>query len=245
MLRGKVHAIERYISRTNKGSSTFYRPIISYTFNGESIWFRGSMGSGTPLWKIGEPVELYSLDKGPEYVKMARKNQWIFPIIFGLIGLGLIIFYSYKDHSSMFFYFSIIGDVSFFLFIYLFLKRKGLLEGIFDSFLKSHLETEESLKDREIFFENVTLDKEMRKNEKVAFYISLTALAGCYYGAIRFWEFSSQKSKDYFWHLLNNFSGFNEIELYLKDEKFIGFLAFLFFSLMLTYSIFYQLKNRR
>lgn len=244
-LSAKVHAIEKYLSRTRKGSSTFYHPILEYSFNGENVLFCSSIGSGTPTWEIGEKIDVYSLDKGPEYVKIANRNQWVFPSIFGLVGLGLMIFFILQEQSLTFLLFSVLSDIGIFFLLYLYIKKKSPLDKVFDSLLTSKIETSETLKDRDIYFEKKVFDKEMSKYEGVTIIVTSVITSACYFAMAYFWNISKKGSQEYFWKVVSSFTDFKDFQNYTNDKAFLGFLIMLFFSLTLSYSLAYQLKNRR
>ncbi|MFT6068104.1 MAG: hypothetical protein ACJAT2_002351 [Bacteriovoracaceae bacterium] len=244
-LPGRIHAIERYQSRTNRRTSTFYRPLIQYAFNGENYVFTSSFGTGDNRWKIGQRVEVYSLDNGPEYVRLKAKIHFYFPLIFFIFGLCGSAYYFYHHHSFIILSVYALGMMLVPFGFYHFLKSKNLVEEFIESLLKNKIEDEESLKGREIFFEKALLEKHTQKNDKAAFIVTLVFAIAISTGLHFSWEKTKDTSKEFIYGLTSDFNSIQEIKNYMNDKNLVLSMILAFFSAMLIYSLIYQVLRKK
>ena len=245
ILPGRIHAIERYQSRQNRKTSTFYRPLVEYAFKGESYVFTSNFGSSDIGWSLGQKVQVYSLDKGPEYVRLKAKIHFLFPLIFFIFGLAGSTYYFYHHHSNL-----IIGAYATAMmlapvFAYQYLKSKNLVDKFFEALLKNKIETPESLKEREIFFDKASLNEHSEKNHKVAFLLTLFIAIGTSTGLHFAWEKTKLSSKEFIYGLTEDFSRVEEIKNYMNDKNLVLSLILAFFTSMLLYSLLYQVISKK
>lgn len=240
-LKATVVGIESYKSRhNNKSTSTMYRPIIKYYFQGSKCLFTASYSSSDIHHTIGDKVKVLSLNKGPEYVKLKTKAQWLFPVTFFLFGLGgsLGFFYLNPNKNVLMIYiiFLLLIPVAFFQI----LKSKGFLDQFIDSILKTKLEDDESLKERNIFFDKSDLDKKITSFRKSGIIITIIFFFASNVGLYYSWLYSKLSSKEYFMKIIKDYELLNDLKLYIHDKNFFLFLILLFFTIVLAYSLIYQ-----
>lgn len=248
-LPAKIVGVEKYTSyEQRRKSGTFYRPIVEYFFNGEAYRFTSGFGSNTSMWSIGQKVFVQSLPEGPEYVKLVGKASWIFIVVFGLFGIGGLYFYYSTNGVNPLSLFLTSGELLIFVALYFKLKSENLWSKIVDSAFKNELETEESLKGREIFWQQSLLDKEIRKYQKAGLYMTLLFFAGLSYGM--FFMFGEMKGSSR--ELIEQFQFskeyFETVFKILKkgnDGPFLGFWIMGGFNLLMIYSLLFQFKNKR
>ncbi|MCP4912429.1 MAG: hypothetical protein GY909_04865 [Oligoflexia bacterium] len=250
-LPAKVYAIEKYISKTrsrnSSSSSVFYRPIIQYNFQGNEVLFQTSYGSSQVHHEIGQRVKVLSLNKGEEYVRLKGKIAIIFPLIFIVIGLGLLTFFFLQKHSLNFIILSVSLSLTGPLILYFQLKRKNLFDQMIDHALKTKVLTDDDLAKKTIFKSNAELNKELNKNFKIGFIMTLIFLAPCLYGVNYFYSKTKPENIEKIKIFFSDFSQwkiFQTIDIN-RDKEFLGFLILSFFSLMLIYSLIFQVKNRK
>lgn len=244
-LPGRIHAIERYQSRQNRKTSTYYRPLIEYAFKGENYVFTSNFGSSDIGWNIGQKVQVYSLDKGPEYVRLKAKIHYLFPLIFFIFGFAGSAFYFYHHHSSLIIGVYATAMILAPIFAYQYLKSKNLVEKFIQELLKNKIETPKSLEEREIFFDKASLSEHAEKNHKVAFFITLFFATGTSTALHFTWAKTKQSSKDFIYSLAEDLSRVEEIKNYMNDKSLAVSLVLAFFTSMLLYSLLYQVITKK
>ena len=173
---------------------------MEYAFKGENYWFR-SFGASNALakFKIGQKVSVLSLKEGPEYVMLKEGITKIMAFVFGVLGLSLLALgcskfgeISFDEPSKVLFnFFPLIFIVPTFLTIGLkmraYSKKHPELMG--KMMLKSAtLETKESLKDRDVYYTQSEVDKQVSKNANVGVLISIVFFLGAFMGAQYCWN---------------------------------------------------------
>ncbi len=244
-LPGRVHAIERYHSRTNRRTSTYYRPLIEYAFKGKNYIFPSSFGTGDIGWSIGQRVQVYSLDTGPEYVRLKSKVHFLFPLIFLIVGLAGSSYYFFNHHStfilSLYAAVMILAPIAF----YQFLKSKNLIDKIIEGFLKNKIEDAETMKGREIYFEKALLNQLTQKNQKVAFIITLVLAIGSSTALHFSWGKASNRSKEFIYGLSSEWARLEEIKSYMNDKNLVLSMVLGFFTAMFIYSLIFQVLKKK
>lgn len=244
-LPATIYGIERYQSRSNRKTSTYYRPLIKYSFKGKNYIFSSTFGSNEIRFRVGEKVKVYSLDIGPEYVRLKSKVQWLFPLIFFILGFIGSAIYFYKNPSTAFLAIFILFLTSLPFVSIQILKAKGLLDKFNKSALKVKLEDKESMNGREIFIEKKDLNQHIKKNRFVAFIITLIfSLASS--TALHFsWKETKEGSKEYFFELIKNYELYTEMEVYIKDKNFLLSIILMLFTALLIYSLIFQVLRKK
>jgi len=261
-LFGRVVAIEKRVSKTNYSGRTrvsvVYSPIVEYAFKGENYWFR-SYGASNALakFRIGQKVGVLSLKDGPEYVMLKEGITKIMAFIFGILGLILLgIGLSKLGEVSLDTPFEILFNLAPLIFIVptfitigfkmrAYSKKHPELMG--KMMLKSAtLETKESLKDREVYFTQSEVDKQVSKNADVGVLISMIFFFGAFMGAQYCWNKLGSGVKEQLISMVEDFSRYNEfIGLINKSNPMvIGFLFSSVMALFGLYGLIISLKQR-
>lgn len=261
-LSGRVVAIEKRVSKTNYSGqrrvSVVYSPIVEYAFKGENYWFR-SFGASNALakFKIGQKVSVLSLKEGPEYVMLKEGITKIMAFVFGILGLSLLALgcskfgeISFDEPSKVFFnFFPLIFIVPTFLTIGLkmraYSKKHPELMG--KMMLKSAtLETKESLKDRDVYYTQSEVDKQVSKNANVGVLISIVFFLGAFMGAQYCWNKLGSGVKEQLLSMVEDFSRYNEIVglINKSNPMVIGFLFLSVMALFGLYGLIFSLKQR-
>lgn len=244
VLRGSVIGIERYISKGRKRSrSVMYRPLIEYHFNGKAIIFNTSIGTNSIRYRIGEKVKVLSLNKGPEYVRLNSILWWTFPAVFFGIGLILVAAYILGSESYQAKTFTIFVFLTVLLVAYFRLKSKNLIERLVDTALQVKIEDIESMKGREIFFNESDIEQETQKYSKISLIITSVFLFASSYGVHHFYQSMTERSLDYLFSLMERPENLAIINSYTNDKSMLLFLICSFFTLVLSYSAIYQYKK--
>lgn len=246
-LPAKIYGIEKYYStNSNRSKTLYYSPIVEYLFQGKTYLFKASFGSSNISHKINQKVKVFSLNKGPEYVRLQTKIAWIFPSIFFIVGLILLIWFFSQEHSFEYIALCIFIDLAIPYFIYRKLKEKKLIDQLLDSFMRGKIETEETLKGREIFRSNTELRKELNRYKKTGLIITSVFLSATAYGTYFFHKEMSSSSKNLIQSVLKDLSTWELLKTlpYQSEGEIIGFAFCLFMSLLLIYSLFFQLRIR-
>tara|TARA_R110000868_G_scaffold117600_12_gene312399 strand:+ start:19733 stop:20572 length:840 start_codon:yes stop_codon:yes gene_type:complete len=249
VLNGKVIGIEKYLSRQSSTNNTrakqvFYRPIVEYLFNGQTVKFASSFGSSAISHKIGQRVKLISLHKGAEYVRMNSKLLWLFPLIFFVLGCILSGVYLYNEESSNFKVGVLVLSFGLIFFGYQQLKRKNLLDAITDSLLKVDVLDDTELMEKEIFYSEAEVSKELAKTYKYSFWITVVFTMALAYGAHFFYGELKPKSLDYIDRVTSDPAAIVEIQSYISDKSLLGFIVCSIFAVLMLYSVFYQSRRR-
>tara|TARA_R110000868_G_scaffold258137_8_gene515406 strand:- start:1708 stop:2541 length:834 start_codon:yes stop_codon:yes gene_type:complete len=244
VLKGKIVGIEKYQSyERNKGTQVFYRPVVEYHFNGATVKFACSFGSSAISYKIGERVSLFSLNKGPEYVRLNSKTLWIFPSIFVVLGSIASIVYLFNEPSLQ----TKVGVIALILLAilygYNYLKKKNLIEMITENMLKASVLDSEQLAKREIYNSQSEITREIKRSYKYSLPITTIFACALGYGAYFFYGQLRPSSMEFIGGLLENPGSAAQIQQYMSDKPLLGFLICCFFGVLMIYSIFYQLKT--
>lgn len=245
VLRGSVVGIEKFLSRSTKNQSkqTMYRPLIQYYFKGSNYKFVGH-GRNEIVYRIGQPVKVYSLEKGPEYVMLDSSVYNIFGGAFFIGGCvsGYIFFFKSGVAEQTLLGLGLIYLVGL-IAITLFLKSKGFLSLIMDGLLKTKLETDETLKGREIFTSKSNIQKERSKNAYLGLIITSVftlfdsvALYICY-------NKLTSEQQSLLWDTFSNFELIPELLEVAKQGPLAGVLITLFMLPLMLHSFLYSLKK--
>lgn len=66
------------------------KPVVMYTVDGKQYELIGTIGTTPPAFKVGEKVKVLYRPNDPSYAVIdAFVERWLFPLIFG--GIGLVI----------------------------------------------------------------------------------------------------------------------------------------------------------
>lgn len=77
------------LERTGGKGST--RPVVHFQVNGQSFGISGTVSSSPPAYQVGEKVTvLYKRDNPGDAQIDSFVERWLFPVIFG--GIGLLLF---------------------------------------------------------------------------------------------------------------------------------------------------------
>ena len=80
------------ISRHGNRSYNYYYPVLKYTVNGQDYEITHNFGREKPKYKDGDVVDIVYNQLDPKKIVMANsKNEMILSIIFGAIGLLLVL----------------------------------------------------------------------------------------------------------------------------------------------------------
>lgn len=235
-MRGKVIAIEKYQSLSGQTHDqverTYYRPLYEYYFSGEKIWFAGA-GSNVIEQEIGAPIEIRVLGRGPEFCS-PKTNLYLiiatFFSIFGAIAIGISWreFPTWESRLTPIFFTLILLLIS-----TLFLKRKGLLQTVIDGLIKqSRLETMETLKEREVYWNNAEINQIKRKHAKLAVIVSSIFLI------------TSAGLTLYLWSRIPTELTEQSFQQQLETPEFVGFLISVAFTLISLGSYIHSLGRR-
>lgn len=183
---GKVIALEKRgtpASGSKKEGGPMFYPIIEYIARGNIKTFTGSMGSGSPIYRIGEEVSvLYSRKKDE-----ARLKSMI-PLVMGSIfaGVGVLMFVIFINVFT-FSYFSMAATGAMGIFI-LVQIRKGLkkrdissFDELKESFRNTNMKTRKGIapEHKELITTNDQLQKvEAKSAEKLKFVGPLFTVIG-------------------------------------------------------------------
>lgn len=244
-LRASIYAIERYQSSSRRKKSTYYRPLIKYTFEGQNYIFSSNFGSSDLKYRINDQVKVLSLDKGAEYVRLQSRIQWLFPLIFFVSGtLGSLIYF-YKNPSFIIFSIYLTALALIPTMLYRYLKSKNLLDKFIETVLKAKIEDEISMKDREIFTKKRELKQHLQKNKFIGLIITLFFLLATSTGLHFSWNKTKLSSKEYFFDLMSNLELINQLEKFIQDKNLLLSLILIVFTALLLYSLLYQLFKKR
>ena len=245
-LPAKVIGIERYTSKGRRGSrNTFYRPIIEYSFNGQKYSFSSQIGSSDITHKINEKVQVLSLNKGPEYVRLKNRANLLFPAVFLVIGLGLITAFFFQNPSFELTSAAMIIESAVFFFIYNKLKKMRALETLRDSYLKTKILSTEELSKKKLLRSNREIEELVGKSYRIAFGVTLLFLAGLLFGAKKFFEKLRPKTIESLQEVIENPELWEKLKYlnFQREPELVGLLILSTFSLLLIYSLLYQFKK--
>ena len=243
IVKGRVIALERSKSLTRKGqeSQEIYRPLYEYLFNGLPVRFFG-MGSNYIFHQVGDEVEILSLKRGPTFCQPQTRLNYYFIFFMYLFGFTPLTMAWFKSPTPSVFYISLCFIILFHFIIILVLLSSNRLQDVVDGFLKqTTLETEESLKTKDLIWVPFTPPPNRSQNSSSIF----TAILFLFFSigmSLFFWNELPSQHKETIYHLSITTSN-NQIQRIISHRYMIGFIVFLFFSFISILHLTSRLKN--
>jgi hypothetical protein len=242
---GKVHAYEKYISTTRTSGSgassqLMYAPLYKFNFMGQDYFFFGA-GSNYFPYEIGDELDLYILGNNPKNVRPNNKVYPLFGFLFGCFGFGAQYFYhSSAKISGIEHLYPLVIALLVPYAIYYRLKQKGLIKEIVKShFENSSMVTLEEIKDRDIFFENLDIEKEEAKTHKLGLIVTLVFACFMAFGGLHAWHRLNYNIKK----IILSFEKLERL-LQHKEDPMLILLAFCsVMGIMLIYSMIFSLRK--
>ena len=260
MIRGTVIGVEEYVStNTNKQSSTYYAPIIEFSFNGATYLFKdGGSSNGLGKYRIGQSVKLLSHAKGPEYIYLIGGVGNIFLIVFIILGLILIAvgIVNLIDEvtSPKGFQFDWFGFIPLIIFFFVgggiikkireFQKKTG--EKVEFDFNKETLIKRKDLKGKNVYYTQGEIKAKLSKFNQSALLISGVYFIGMSTLLYYYWNDQSDAFKNSVLDILKDIDRWWEFINYLSprvNNDFFGLLIILFFFLTSVHSLTYSLRK--
>ena len=245
-LKGRIIAYEAYNEQVGKYSHKnirhegsqdvkYFRPFYEYYFHNERVVFCGG-GSSKVDKKIGQSVEILSLDKGPEYCWPVSKVPYIFFTVFTLIGLIALVVSIMNSGNLAIQIFPMVSTIL--IFIALFRKIKKSNTNIFESLLKNNqIINDQALEGRKIFWTQEELMKEYNQFEKASLKLGVVGNILFVSITIFLWTAIPTETQDGLKNVLKNENFFESLKaIILQNPVVLAFLIMLMFSLIFVLS---------
>ena len=254
-LKGRVIAYEAYNEQVGKYSHKnhqyeasqnvkYYRPFYEYYFQNERVVFCGS-GSSTLNKKIGESIEILSLDKGPEFCWPVSKTPYVFFSVFTLIGaIALVVSFMKSEGLEIQIIPFVITTI---IFISLYRRFKKSNINIFESLLKNNqIIDEKSLENRKVFWTQDDLMKEYNKSHKASRMMGIIGNLIFISITIFFWTAISLETQQSLKNIFQNENIFESLKLIIMQSPLVlAFLIMLFFSAIVVLSTIQSINKDR
>ena len=254
-LKGRVIAYEVFNEQVGKYSNKnhqheasqdvkYYRPFYEYYFQNERVVFCGG-GSSRIDKKIGDSVDILSLEKGPEFCWPVSKVPYMFFSIFTLIGIIALVISFMKSGNLKIQFFPFVMTTIIFVALYRRIKKSNI--NIFESLLKTnHIIDEKSLENRKVFWTQEELMKEYNKSQKASRTMGIIGNLLFVSVTIFLWTAIPVETQQTLKNVFQNENTFESIKLIiLQNPLVLAFLIMLLFSVLAVFSTLQSINKYR
>lgn len=86
-VQGTVVDFQSYVSTNDNSSTTMYKPVFEYVFNGKTYTYVSTTSSSSPEFEVGEKVNILVNPQNPEDVLVdSFLEKWLISLILGIMG---------------------------------------------------------------------------------------------------------------------------------------------------------------
>ncbi|CBW25512.1 putative membrane protein [Halobacteriovorax marinus SJ] len=245
LIKGRVIAIEKYISRSGSRNQTrqlMYRDLIEFSQGSDTYKFV-THGSSYMSGKLNQNVDIFILNNDPNFIRTKRVSHLLIGLAF-LLASGLSFYFAvWKSFQLINFYYSILLSILLPTLFYFFLKKKSKGQFQLSDLFKTKFLSDEEIGKRDLLQSIKQLEGENSKNAKVGLLVTLVFFI--FYFCIFSFSYK-QLSGEEVLLLKGAIYNFENFELLLKSPNqgpVIGVLFCLFSAPLFLHSFLYSLKK--